>query len=66
MRQNTAHLVLSGLAVLAGLAAQAASPAASATTQADALVDARPYLLLRSAEAKIDTLTNPGTLILVK
>ena len=44
----------------------AAGPVVSATTTTDALIDARPYLLVYSDARKIDTLTNPGTLLLVK
>jgi len=55
-----------GLAILASLATQAAGPVVSVTTQTDALIDARPYLLVYSDVRKIDTLTNPGTLLLVK
>jgi hypothetical protein len=36
-------------------------------TSQDELIDTRLYLLIRSlAGAKIDTLTNPGTLLLIK
>ena len=65
MRITVATLALLGLAMLAAPATQAATPAASATTT-DALIDARPYLLVYSDVRKIDTITNPGTLLLVK
>ena len=66
MRFSAVTLALLGLAILASLATQAAGPAASVTTQTDVLIDARPYLLVYSDARKIDTLTNPGTLIIVK
>jgi hypothetical protein len=59
--------VLFGLAILAASAAQAAAPAtAPVTTQPNLLIDTRPNLIVRLADRKIDTLTNPGTLIMVK
>ena len=55
-------------AMFAALTTQAAPAAASLTTGTDTLIDARPYLVIRSVEpgAKVDTLTNPGILFLVK
>ena len=65
MRLTAATITLLGLAILAGLAAQATAQVASVTIQ-NALIDARPYLLVCLQGAKIDTITNPGTLILIK
>ena len=65
--KSTATITLLGLAILASPATQAANEAASTATTTDVLIDARPYLLIRSVDqTKIDTLTNPGTLLLVK
>ena len=69
MKRNVGYVcVFLGLATLTTLASQAVTPAASIKTGTDTLIDARPLLLIRSVEpgAKIDTLTNPGILFLVK
>ena len=61
-------LVLLGLAIFASPATQAATETVSSVTTTDVLIDARPYLLVVSPApgSKIDTLTNPGTLMLIK
>ena len=65
--KSTATITLLGLAILASPATQAVSPATAPATTNETLIDARPYLLIRSVDqTKIDTLTNPGTLLLVK
>jgi hypothetical protein len=56
-----------GLALSAASVVQAVAPAtAPVTTQPNILIDTRPNLVVRLTDLKIDTLTNPGTLILVK
>ena len=67
MRIHAATLALLGLAIFASPATQAA-PAASVKTASDTLIDARLCLVVYSGEplAKIDTLTNPGVLFILK
>jgi len=82
MKFQVTYLMLFGLAMFANPAAQAAPAASAVSpvdtvdtrlywdtlgSSQDELVDTRLYLLIRSLlDVKIDTLTNPGTLLLIK
>ena len=81
MKFQVTYLMLFGLAMFANPAAQAAPAASAKSpvdtvdtrlywdtlgSSQDELVDTRLYLLIRSLlDAKIDTLTNPGTMLLI-
>ena len=67
MKLNVSHLALLGLAMPLVPATQAAPAAPPAKSNTDTLIDARPNIVVRSVDlTKIDTLTNPGTLFLIK
>jgi len=55
------------LAALAASAVLAAAPATASSSAQGNVIDTRLYILIHSLGlSKIDTLTNPGTLLLVK